>query len=104
MAWSIRILGALAALTLAGCGADERAAAPPTSQAAATAAPSPDVVPPSHGRLGPATTADDAGVVELSPGGIPDLAPSDEPEQRAGVGAAAACATPELDPLVGSPS
>jgi uncharacterized protein YkwD len=102
MASSIRILGALAALALAGCAADERAVAPTTWLAAAPS--TPDVVPPSHGRLGPATTADDAGVVELSPGGAPDIAPTDEPEDRGGVGAAAACPTPDLDPLAGSPS
>jgi uncharacterized protein YkwD len=94
------ILGALA-LALSGCGATDgattvaRFAAPAATPAAAP----PDDVPVTDGRLGPATAATDGGpAVELSPGGRPDVAAGEAPEERAGVAAAAACPNPELAP------
>jgi uncharacterized protein YkwD len=103
MAWTARILGAMVALALVGCGGavEQPIAAMPASTPAGPA--NPDAVAPTDGRLGPATTATDDGVVdELSPGGRPDVRSTDEPEDRAGVGAAASCTAPELDPVGGS--
>src|SRR3954471_22848880 len=94
------IAGALAALTLAGCGAaDERPGtrtpAAPVTPARALTAPA-----PTDGRVGPATAAtDDGGTIQLSRGGRPDVTGRDEQEPRAGVGAGAACPGPELDPV-----
>ena len=97
------IAGAAATLALAACGGTTSGSGPRADAGPATPTPTPDVVADTDGRLGPASAAtSDAPPVELSPGGRPDLGDHEQPADRAGVGAAASCANPELAPDAGS--
>jgi uncharacterized protein YkwD len=95
------------AVLLVGCGgsepAKERAATAPTETPAATATPSATETPAQvvalEGRLGDATTAEEGGKEEVSPGGAVDPTAAEPTEQQQeGVGAGASCANVEAVP------
>lgn len=95
------IAGTAAALALAGCGGTTAGSGsgPVADAGPAVPAGTPDAVAATDGRLGPATAAtSEAPAVELSRGGRPDVSEHEQPADRVGVGAAAACAGPELAP------
>src|SRR4051812_9587896 len=99
------IAGAAAALALAGCGGTTAGSGsgPVPDAGPAVPAGTPDAVAATDGRLGPATAAtSEAPAVELSRGGRPDVSEHGQPADRVGVGAAAACAGPELAAGVGA--
>jgi uncharacterized protein YkwD len=98
------LLGTAAAL-LVGCGgseppASERAATAPTETATATATEeAPQQVVALEGRLGDATTAEEGGQEEVSPGGEIDPTAAEPTEQQEeGVGAGASCPNVESVP------
>ena len=98
-AWGERLqqsLAAIAALVLAGCGAESATVRPPAEVRAAVEVAASE---PTDGRLGDATLQrSDELERRLSPGGRPDVRERRRGPRRDGVGAGAACPNADLTP------